>query len=558
MMIESGKIENPKSFWAAEPKTLGLKATLILMLYGFTMLGLYLGACTLSGHEAMRCEPAREMLLTGNWVIPHFNSIPAIQKPALVNWFIAASMKIFNSEAEWVCRFPSVFVTMLTAWMVAAMGARWHGRRIGLVSGLIFISSFYTIMQARLAEIDMILTLAVTAAIFCFILAQEDPQKQSKVKKLLLIIGFFGSTAVAFLAKLLIGPTMIAGGVIIYILLNRKWKAILFCLNPIGWIVFLGVSLPWFIAASNMNDDIFHRWLLENFGRFTRSHGTWGREYPLLFYFYQTPLIMMPWTLWLIGAVIYGFKRKMWRNANWNLIACFFIAALAILTASKWKHKHYIIPVLPPLAIPAAWYFVKNTFERIDKRQPVFFAPCILAVLSGVGIYFIWTLDVIPSDAVMPLTVLMVSVVVLFSTASILDYYSRPNSTIIVLFAAMWFVTVFFNGFVVSRFDEYTYEAELGKRVNAALDSDDTIYASLVGQTQIVYYLRWPIGKIGDVETMMQMIDEDRQDKYYMVIRISDIELFRPLGNVEILDEAEKERSNQESSKLAFVKFEPY
>ena len=310
-MVNNQTSDNPQSFWSADSKTLGLKAWLILMLFGWTLLGLWLGSTrTLSGHEALRCEPAREMIMTGNWIIPHFGSMPAIQKPAMVNWFIAVSMLVFHSEAEWVCRFPSVLVTILTAWMVAAIGARWHGRRVGLTAGMIFLSSIYVLIQARLAEIDMILCVAVTAAIFCFMLAEEKETKWSRLQYHLLVVGFFSSVAVAFLAKLLIGPCMIAGGIIIYVLINRRWKALLFCLNPLGWIVFFAISLPWFIAAYKMYPEILQRWLNENFGRFTRSGGTWGESYPLLLYFYETPMILLPWTLWLIPAIVTGIRQK--------------------------------------------------------------------------------------------------------------------------------------------------------------------------------------------------------------------------------------------------------
>lgn len=265
----------------------------------------------------------------------------------------------------------------------------------------------------------------------------------------------------------------------------------------------------------------------------------------------------MPWTLWLIGAVIYGVKKRMWKQTDWQLLACFFISALGILTASSWKHKHYIIPVLAGLAIPTAWYFVRNTYERIDKRLPVFLVPAILTVLAAAGIYFVLHTDRIPLEAVMPIIILIAAAAVLFSAASVFDYFARPDATVITMFAAMWFIGVYFNGFVVGHFDEYRYEAQLGKRISESLDDGETIYAALIGQSQIVYYLRWPVGNIGEVEDMEKLIAENTQDEYHLVLRLPDIEKFLPLGRIEILDEAEKLRSNQESGKLAYVKLRP-
>ena len=52
--------------------------------------------------------------------------------------------------------------------MVAWLGTRWYGRRVGLLSGFIQLTPFYVLMQARLAEADMLLCLWVTMAMVLF------------------------------------------------------------------------------------------------------------------------------------------------------------------------------------------------------------------------------------------------------------------------------------------------------------------------------------------------------------------------------------------------------
>ncbi|RKY10073.1 MAG: hypothetical protein DRP66_00595 [Planctomycetota bacterium] len=554
-------IENQERDRTMSPETfdrsnrLGFKAWLILMLYGSTLLGLWLGSTrVLTWHEAFSSEQAREMLITGNWIVPHYGTIATTHKPPMFNWLIALSMSVFDSHDEWVCRLPSLLAALLTAWMVAALGARWHGRRVGLASGLIVLSSFYVLMQARLAEIDMLLCFAVTGAIVCFILAEDERKPPGKGMRLVLTICFFAFIALALLAKYLIGPCFIAGGILLYVLLRRRRRALLFCLHPAGWLVFLALALPSYIAAYKASPEILDRWILEHFGRFTRSGGAWGRQHPLLFYFYMTPLIMMPWTTWLAGGILLGARKKMWLSRNWQLIACFFFAALILLTASSWKHKHYILPVLPCLAIPSAWYLVNNTYEHIDKRRPPALVSLLLIVAAAVGIFIVWQAR---PDIMALMTIGILGCVGLLITATFLDYHRRPRSTLVALFATFWLVGVFVQAFVIQHFDSYRHQAELGKRVNTQVTETETLYTVNIYIDQILFYLRRPVRRIDTIEAFSNEVRQNPADDYYIVTAAGDVEKFRSLGNVQLLDQVEKPRPRQtEKEKLVFIRLQ--
>ena len=50
--------------------------------------------------EGRYSEVAREMIETGNWLVPHFWYLPHLDKPPLTYWLVAVSMKIFGQN-EW-------------------------------------------------------------------------------------------------------------------------------------------------------------------------------------------------------------------------------------------------------------------------------------------------------------------------------------------------------------------------------------------------------------------------------------------------------------------------
>ena len=68
------------------------------------MLFVNLGAAALfEPDEGRNAERAREILLLGNWAIPHENFLPALDKPIFFYWLIAVTYKLFGIS-EWSAR----------------------------------------------------------------------------------------------------------------------------------------------------------------------------------------------------------------------------------------------------------------------------------------------------------------------------------------------------------------------------------------------------------------------------------------------------------------------
>src|SRR5271166_2531585 len=153
----------------AKNESLPLSAYVTLLLYGSAIFFLgQLGPWYLSKHEVFYSQTAREMLASGNWFVPTLAGRPSLQKPPLIYWSIALAMELFRSQSEWVVRFPSVVAALIAAAFVADMAARRLSIRVGLLAGLIQVSSLWTIIKARQAVPDMILVAAVAGAMWAF------------------------------------------------------------------------------------------------------------------------------------------------------------------------------------------------------------------------------------------------------------------------------------------------------------------------------------------------------------------------------------------------------
>lgn len=543
------------------PRKLGLWCTLIVLAYGGTLLGAFLGGTnTLSQHEVLRSEPAREMLHTGDWIIPRFGGEPAVQKPPVINWAIAGSMALFRTQAEWACRLPIVVSTLLMAWIIAGLTARWHGRRAGLCAGLVTLSAYYVQLQARLAEADMILALTVTAAMACFALACVEPTLPAsdratlRAPAWLLWLGFAAATAASLLTKFLPGPVFIFGGCGLWALLHLRWRAVGFLALALPAVAVL--ASPWFVAAYVKMPSILDRWLAENFGRFAgelqAGHGT--KPDPWWFYLWVAPALLLPWTPWLLGGILAGLKRGMWRRAGWRFVACWFVLGLAFLSASSWKHMHYIIPALPGLSIVAGWYLAKDAWERIGPRlRPAIAAPLVLAgVAAGIGTAW-WKFP----DLAPPITVaLAICGGLLVMTVAFHDRH-RPRATLACLLAAFWVVPVMVQGFVMDDLDSYRPRVEFARRVNALAPADGPIFFVGKSPDQAAFYLRWPIRQVTKMDEFEALLAETPTGRpLHLVAPKARLPRLRTLGSVRVLDRVQSLRRRQrEEERLVYVVF---
>ncbi|HEX7233478.1 MAG TPA: glycosyltransferase family 39 protein, partial [Candidatus Binatia bacterium] len=65
------------------------------------------GAALFEPDEGRNAEKAREILLLNDWVTPHENFYPVLDKPIFFYWLIAFSYKLFG-VSEWTARLPSL------------------------------------------------------------------------------------------------------------------------------------------------------------------------------------------------------------------------------------------------------------------------------------------------------------------------------------------------------------------------------------------------------------------------------------------------------------------
>src|SRR5436305_4856700 len=90
--------------------------------------------------EGNNSQCAREMLASGNWIVPTFNYEWRYDKPALLYWLQATAYRLFGVN-EFAARLPSALAALGTLLVAYELGRRLFDATSALLAGLVLASA---------------------------------------------------------------------------------------------------------------------------------------------------------------------------------------------------------------------------------------------------------------------------------------------------------------------------------------------------------------------------------------------------------------------------------
>ncbi|MEO8352516.1 MAG: glycosyltransferase family 39 protein, partial [Chthoniobacteraceae bacterium] len=305
--------------------------------------------------EGRYAEIGREMAATGEWLVPHLNGFPHFQKPPLLYWATAVSIRVFGAN-EWAARLPSAFSALGVVLLIALIGERLFQRKTGLAAAFILLSTVGFFGLARLLTPDMTLTFWTTAAVACVVQYQFVGGRRAWAWL------FFAALGCGFLTK---GPMALivplSAAITAQTVLRRRGES-----RPLPWTLGLTLSfaigLSWFVALSLWKGELFdYFWRYELVERFaSASH---GRSQPIWFFIPVILIALIPWVFWLPRLVQPAWRRLKERAAapsGWLLLG-WTLPPFLILSLSGSKLPTYILPLLPPIALALGHWLVRGS-----------------------------------------------------------------------------------------------------------------------------------------------------------------------------------------------------
>lgn len=296
--------------------------------------------------ESRYAEISREMLESGDYVVPTRFGKPYLDKPPLLYWLTAASFRAFG-VSESAARFVPALAAMLTVVVTYMLGARMVGHAAACLGGLAMLSSFGFLMSGRFVFIDTVLTLFTTVCLLAGYLA---------CRRASVNLWWWSASAVAcamgVLAK---GPVAVV--ICAPPLFACRWLVGLPVVRPKNWALFatlVGViTLPWFFLVDARQSGF----LLDFFWTHHVNRFVSGLSHTEPWWYYIPILLigMLPCSMLFpaVGAFLFdrGGSTRPWRTWDVGFLLLTAGWTLLFFSSSSCKLPPYLLPAVPPLCL---------------------------------------------------------------------------------------------------------------------------------------------------------------------------------------------------------------
>lgn len=310
-----------------------------------------------------------------NFLVPHINDLPYSHKPPLLFWFIHFSWLLFG-VSEWSARIVAPafgFGCLILTGQLAKTLWPTH-KYVQLSAPFVLLGTVVWCIYGSLSMFDTLLTFMTLLSLIFVLKMREDNTMLPRIG-LGLAVGF------GILAK---GPI-----ILIYVLppiilapiwwvkgnsLSRtKWYGTTLLSIGMGVVI----ALLWAIPAAIAGGQDYGQAILlkQTAGRIVQS---FAHSRPFYWYLLLVPIIFFPWFFW--WPTWRDFSR---RNSDCSLLFCLCstFPALIILSCISGKQLHYVLPVLPLIALLVAHSVKVLPQNSQTDRIPILLIYGILSVL---------------------------------------------------------------------------------------------------------------------------------------------------------------------------------
>lgn len=357
------------------------KILIVLIASLLPALLLDLGARPVNKVQEVRiAETAREMLESGDWIVPRYNGDYRLQKPPLPYWFTALSYRLFGVN-ETATRIPAVLFGLLTAFLLFGWMRRELDEPAATYASLVLVASWIGLRYFRSGEADAALSFFITATVLLGhgILGGSKRAWLRAAFGLALGLGFLCKGPAAFAMP---GLTLA-----LYAAMERRRGQtiaplrrlfsvpgfLLLAITALGWYAWILMRMPE-VAATFFAKQVDETFL----------SGTHPK--PLWWYVGNWPMFLAPWGILIIPAAL-----RAYRQGFANLPACVRMAwvwlgvVFILLTLTINKQMQYAVLFEPAAAIILGHYLAYRDGDYAKLNRIMFGLFCVaICVLAGV------------------------------------------------------------------------------------------------------------------------------------------------------------------------------
>ena len=317
--------------------------------------------------ESRFAQATKQMLETGDYMVPYFQDEPRAKKPVFIYWVQAASVAAFSDAGAneiWPYRLPSVLGGMASVLLTFLIGARLFDRRTGLMGGLLLGGAMLMVGQSHIAQTDAVLLATVLAGMYGLTLAGLGPQKgESSEMGPAPGLFFWGGLGLSILTKGPIGPAVLGFTAIAWGVLRKdgSWFRRLKPLWGVPLLILIVAPWPlalWHSGAFSFIANAAQQDLLPKLIGGQESHGAPPGTYLLSLFAASWPMSLI-----IIPGIVTAWHYR--REPAVQFLICWALPTWIMFEAVPTKLPHYVLPAYPALALLGGFFAANGLPPRL-------------------------------------------------------------------------------------------------------------------------------------------------------------------------------------------------
>ncbi len=311
--------------------------------------------------EPRYAQTSRQMLASGDWVVPRFLDTVRTAKPVLIYWCQASAMAVLGDNA-FAARLPSAVAMLVTLALLAGAMAREVGSNRALWTAFVFGTCGLAIGSAKMCLTDSVLLLFTTIGQLCIYRIWRYGVTPWTAIVLGVTIGLAGLTK---------GPVAVGVHVMTILLLalidwrvrppeRTPFSAAQFpIVVPAVLAVAFVVVFPWLYLIQDRSPGFLTQSISHDVIERARS-GHEGHRWPPGFYTVAVWATFFPWSLLLPAAAVNAWRQRHQPATRFAVAA--IVGPWIMFELVAGKLPHYVLPAYPALA-----YLVADMLIRASR-----------------------------------------------------------------------------------------------------------------------------------------------------------------------------------------------
>ncbi|MBK6938643.1 MAG: glycosyltransferase family 39 protein [Planctomycetes bacterium] len=334
------------------------------------------------------------MVESGDWLVPMKDDKPRLEKPPLYYWLgTLSTLAVSEHMTPGTLRFPSALMGLAMVLLATYWAYSLGGRRHALLTALLMLGMMHFFTIARRGVAETTLGAFTVAAWIVFDRMHFDGRKRW-------LPWFAACFAGAWMAKATVSLLLIGLPIAWFLGRERKLRPAISA-RLVAWLALaLVVGLIWYVAVLTTvpgSFDVFRSELLNSAGAAEGESSARHYDWPH-FYLQELPSLTLPTAL-LVPLLVWRLVTTKFHrdDPRRRFAAVTFVVLFVAWSILPKKQRHYMIPLLPSLAVLLAdaaialWATRRELFAKIVRPTAALLA---IGAWLGAGYIALWLIEV--------------------------------------------------------------------------------------------------------------------------------------------------------------------